>query len=169
MTHITWFVIAFGVIMSAGFIRQIGILCLIAAGLCPAAEAQQFRVASLGPSFVGERPQQLPVSPEMVSCGADSAYHLTLEDAKSRALSSSIVMELASQQVIAKIHALEAARKDYLPKLLNAFTYFHFDSDLGTVVTTPGIFNPATAITVPIIEQDPTFIRRLPFSRSRRC
>ena len=41
-----------------------------------------------------------------------------------------------------------------MPKLLNSFFYFHFDSDLGTVVTTPGIFNPATAISVPIVNQD---------------
>lgn len=63
-------------------------------------------------------------------------------------------MDLASLQVTAKCHALQAARKDYLPKLLNAFTYFRFDSDLGTVLTTPGILNPAQSIAVPFIQQD---------------
>ncbi|MCI0332140.1 MAG: TolC family protein [Planctomycetes bacterium] len=87
---------------------------------------------------------------------AASPYHLSLDEAKSRALENSVIMQLASEQVIAKCHALEAARKDYLPKLLNSFSYFHFDSDLGTVLTTPGIFNPATTVAVPVIEQDST-------------
>jgi outer membrane protein TolC len=81
-------------------------------------------------------------------------YNLSLEEAKSRALQTSIVMDLASSQVAAKSFAVQAAQKDFLPKLLNSFVYFHFDSDLGSVVTTPGIFNPATAISVPIVNQD---------------
>jgi outer membrane protein TolC len=102
--------------------------------------------------------QQRPndASPVDSETAASGPYHLSLAEAKARTLESSVVMGLASHQVIAKCHALEAARKDYLPKLLNSFSYFHFDSDLGTVVTTPGIFNPATAISVPIIEQDST-------------
>ncbi len=81
-------------------------------------------------------------------------YQLSLEEAKCRTLQNSVIMELASTQVAAKGHALDAARKDYLPKLLNSFTYFHFDSDLGTVLTTPGIFNPAVTRAVPVINQD---------------
>lgn len=81
-------------------------------------------------------------------------YRLTLDEARSRALSHSVVMDLASLQVAAKCHALHAAQKDYLPKLLNAFAYFHFDSDLGTVLTTPGILNPAQSIAVPFMQQD---------------
>ncbi len=83
-----------------------------------------------------------------------TAFHLSLEDAKARTLDSSILMTLASMQIVAKWNTMQAAGKDYLPKLLNSFSYFHFDSDLGSVVRTPGIFNPATAITVPIINQD---------------
>jgi outer membrane protein TolC len=82
------------------------------------------------------------------------SYQLSLSEAISRTLENSVIMDLASTQVAAKSHALQAAQKDFLPKLLNSFTYFHFDSDLGTVVTTPGIFNPATAVTVPIVNQD---------------
>jgi outer membrane protein TolC len=98
--------------------------------------------------------EPLPGAPPVVATDAVQTYHLSLAEAKSRVLETSIVMELASSQVAAKCFALEAARKDFLPKLLNSFTYFHFDSDLGTVVTTPGIFNPATAVTVPIVNQD---------------
>jgi outer membrane protein TolC len=83
-----------------------------------------------------------------------TTYHLSLEEAKTRTLQSSVVMDLASTQIAAKCHTMQAAGKDYLPKLLNSFSYFHFDSDLGSVVKTPGIFNPATAISIPVINQD---------------
>jgi len=85
---------------------------------------------------------------------ADAEFHLSLTEAKARALESSVVMDMASQNVAVQHHALNAARKDFLPKLLNSFSYFHFDSDLGTVLTTPGILNPAQSIAVPVIEQD---------------
>ena len=63
-------------------------------------------------------------------------------------------MDLASTQIAAKCFTMQAAGKDYLPKLVNSFMYFHFDGDLGTVVRTPGVFNPATAISIPVINQD---------------
>src|SRR5262249_54153849 len=37
-----------------------------------------------------------------------------------------------------KEHATTAATKDYLPKVLGNVTYFHFNDDLGTVLTTTG-------------------------------
>ena len=98
--------------------------------------------------------EQPGTAPVLITDDSAQPYHLTLEEAKARTLESSVIMDLASLQVSAKCFALQAARKDYLPKLLNSFSYFHFDSDLGTVVTTPGIFNPATSIAVPVIEQD---------------
>ena len=98
--------------------------------------------------------ESLPGMPSSVSSDAVQTYQLSLEEAKCRTLQNSVIMELASTQVIAKGHALDAARKDYLPKLLNSFTYFHFDSDLGTVLTTPGIFAPAVSRAVPVINQD---------------
>jgi outer membrane protein TolC len=104
--------------------------------------------------------EQLPssVSSQASAAPADG-YHLSLDEAKSRVLQYNVAMTLTSLQVTQKCHALAAARKDYLPKLLTAFSYFHFDQDLGTVVKTPGIFNPATAISVPVVNQDaPMFI-----------
>src|SRR5262249_42324013 len=107
-------------------------------------------------AFVSDEPsERLPDAAVSKLPGAPpAAFHLTLEDAKVRTLENSIVMDLASTQVVAKYNTMQAASKDYLPKLLNSFTYFHFDHDLGTVVKTPGIFNPATAVAVPVINQD---------------
>lgn len=102
-------------------------------------------------------PEDLPIAaPTLITDDPSQPYHLTLDEAKSRTLQSSVIMDLASLQVSAKYHALQAARKDYLPKLLNAFTYFHFDRDLGTVLTTPGVILPSQAIEVPVFEQDST-------------
>jgi outer membrane protein TolC len=100
-------------------------------------------------------PEKLPDAIQAGS-GANSAaaFHLTLEDAKARVLDNSVVMSLASTQIAAKSYTMQAASKDYLPKLLNSFSYFHFDSDLGTVVKTPGVFNPVTAVSVPVVNQD---------------
>ena len=102
-------------------------------------------------------PEPLPASSTQGHEAANSVpYHLSLDEAKTRTLQNSVVMDLASLQVLAKCNTLAAARKDYLPKFLNSFSYFHFDSDLGTVLTTPGILNPAQSIAVPVIEQDAT-------------
>jgi len=99
--------------------------------------------------------EQLPYSTAYIASDqVPATYHLSLAEAKTRVLENSVVMELATTQIAAKRYTTQAAEKDYLPKLLNSFSYFHFDSDLGAVVRTPGIFNPATAITVPVINQD---------------
>ena len=137
------------------FVRPFMALVL-AIGCCLPAAAQVPTLSVPGSAPDAGQVEQLPASPSVTATDAVRSYHLSLEEAKSRALSNSVIMDLASAQVAAKCHALDAARKDYLPKLLNSFSYFHFDSDLGTVVTTPGIFNPATSIAVPVVEQDST-------------
>ena len=116
------------------------------------ANSGPFNNVTLVSATVAEKlPEAIPVKP---AGGSTAAVHLSLEDAKARVLDNSIVMSLASTQIAAKCNTMNAASKDYLPKLLNSFSYFHFDSDLGTVVKTPGVFNPATAISVPVINQD---------------
>jgi outer membrane protein TolC len=113
---------------------------------------------ALRTAFEAPLAEELPGSASASTNGvASGSYHLTLEEARSRVLQTSVIMDLASTQVQAKCYALQAARKDYLPKVLNAFTYFHFDSDLGKVLTTPGVFNPATTVSVPVFEQDSLF------------
>lgn len=79
---------------------------------------------------------------------------LTLGEAKALALQNSRIMRLASLQIHEKRHIAAAASKDYFPKVLGNVTYFHFDEDLGTVVSTPGrIFAPTTVV-VPVVNQD---------------
>lgn len=134
--------------------RRFVFISLTATGCYLRAAAQDLPIFAPGPTFVAQQAEPLPGSPTVVATDAVQSYHLSLEEAKSRTLQSSVIMSLASAQLAAKCHALDAARKDFLPKLLNSFSYYHFDSDLGTVVTTPGIFNPATSIAVPVVEQD---------------
>jgi outer membrane protein TolC len=62
-------------------------------------------------------------------------YHLTLEDAKQLALAASKGLGLANLGVQEKREAIAAARADYLPKLLGNDVYFHFNSNLGKVLT----------------------------------
>src|SRR4051812_15083977 len=116
--------------------------------------AQSVRQISV-PARPNDSLEQLPPSRAYVASDRlPSTYPLSLADAKARVLENSVIMELASTQIAAKCYTMQAAEKDYLPKLLNAFSYFHFDSDLGRVLTTPGVFNPATTVAIPVINQD---------------
>ena len=88
-----------------------------------------------------------------------AVYHLTLEDAKQRALATSKGLGLANLAIGEKGEVTAAARTDYLPKLLGNVTYFHFDSNLGAVNTIRtgqrGILPPgARTIAVNAINQD---------------
>src|SRR6266705_2910821 len=60
---------------------------------------------------------------------------LTLEDARQLALAQNKELVLGRLNVAQLQHATEAARKDYFPKVLGSETYFHFNHDLGTVLT----------------------------------
>ena len=64
-----------------------------------------------------------------------TARRLTLEEARQLALQNNPGLALARLNVTTKEHATAAARKDYFPKLLGNLTYFHFNENLGTVVT----------------------------------
>ena len=77
---------------------------------------------------------------------APAARRLTLEEAKQLALASR-ALTLGRLNVEQLQHATTAARKDYLPKVIANDTYFHFNDDLGSVVSirrgTRGILRPA--------------------------
>lgn len=86
-------------------------------------------------------------------------YHLTLEDAKQRALTTSKGLGLANLAIGEKREATAAARADYLPKLIANNSYFHFNSDLGIVNTVRtgrlGILPPGTrTVAVTAVNQD---------------
>lgn len=127
---------------------------LPAAAQAPAVQPPALASQPTAPTTGAAPAEQLPPLTGELATDGPQIYHLSLEEAKSRTLQSSVVMSLASSQVAAKSFAVQAAQKDFLPKLLNSFSYFHFDSDLGTVVTTPGIVNPATSVSVPVVNQD---------------
>jgi outer membrane protein TolC len=90
-------------------------------------------------------PEPAPAAPTPAPPGA---YRLTLEDAKQRALANNKALALARLNTEEKQIATTAAKKDYLPKVLGNVTYFHFNDDLGSVVTIQrgrlGILSPGT-------------------------
>jgi outer membrane protein TolC len=85
---------------------------------------------------------------------ATNVVRLTLEEAKGRALQNNRALGLAGLNIVASQHATAAAGKDYYPKLLGNVTYFHFDKDIGTVLTTPGVLAPAQTVPVSVLNQD---------------
>jgi outer membrane protein TolC len=87
---------------------------------------------------------------------AQAVYHLTLEDAKQRALATSKGLGLANLGIQEKREATAAARTDYLPKLLGNVLYFHFNSDLGQVLTVQRVRRglPPRTIAVTAVRQD---------------
>jgi outer membrane protein TolC len=89
---------------------------------------------------------------------APPSYHLTLEEAKQRALSTSRELGLANLGIQEKREATAAAKADYLPKLLGNDLYFHFNSNLGKVLTVAtgrlGIAPPGTPIAATAVRQD---------------
>jgi outer membrane protein TolC len=106
-----------------------------------------------------------PLTPAANTSSARSAtptagvYRLTVDDARQLALTNNSNLTLARINIEAKEHATAAARKDYLPKILANDTYFHFDKDLGTLVTIPtgrlGVLPVgARTLDVPIANQD---------------
>jgi outer membrane protein TolC len=85
-------------------------------------------------------------------------HHLTLEEAKQRALSTNKGLALGNLGIREKREATAAARTDYLPKLLGSDLYFHFNSNLGRVLTVArgrlGILPPGTPIAATAVRQD---------------
>jgi Outer membrane efflux protein len=86
---------------------------------------------------------------------------ITLEDAEQLALANNTGLALGRLGVQEKSIAADAARRDYLPKLLGNFYYFHFNDNLGKVATfrtgTLGILPPGTrTIEAAVTNQDST-------------
>jgi outer membrane protein TolC len=63
---------------------------------------------------------------------------LTLEEARQLASNNNKALALARLNIQEKLHGVDAARKDYLPKLLGVDYYMHFNEPLGTVVAFRG-------------------------------
>jgi outer membrane protein TolC len=69
--------------------------------------------------------------------GPAAGMRLTLDEAKQRALSNNKLLNLAALNAEGKTYAIKAARADYFPKITANYLYFHFNDDLGTVLTLP--------------------------------
>lgn len=85
---------------------------------------------------------------------------LTLDEARQLALGNNKALALARINVAEKEHGVAAAKKDYLPKLIGNVTYFHFNDDLGRVLTSRGpgiIVPPGTTVNANVLNQNSTF------------
>lgn len=94
--------------------------------------------------------------------------HLTLDDVKQRVLANNKLLQLAALNVQSKGYATRAAQALYFPQIIGNVVYFHFNDDLGTVLTTPGrhvtgprgrpLANiPSFTIDLPVVNQNTTF------------
>jgi outer membrane protein TolC len=100
---------------------------------------------------VSNPPLPAPASPGLT--------RLTLGEAQELALRNNKALALARLNVEEKGHATAAARKDYFPKLIGTDTYFHFNDNLGSVVTFQrgklGILPPgAVLVEATVLNQD---------------
>lgn len=124
-------------------LRAVLFACLLATSPLPPLAAQEARTP--------------PASPP---AGSD-VRRLTLEEARQLAFGNNKALALARLNVDEKQHAANAARKDYFPKVLGNVTYFHFQDNLGQVVTVErgrlGILQPGTrTINAAVLNQETT-------------
>jgi outer membrane protein TolC len=108
---------------------------LALAGLALAWPSPCVQAQTTSPPPVAALPAVPAPPPVTASATPPAARRLTLEEAKQLALQNNKALALAVLNVEEKQYATDAARKDYLPKLLGSATYFHFDRPLGQVVS----------------------------------
>jgi outer membrane protein TolC len=105
--------------------------------------------------------QDAPISATVHPPSPPPTYRLSLEDAQRLALANNTGLTVGRLGVQEKSIAVDAARRDYFPKLLGNFNYFHFNDNLGKVATfrtgTLGILPPGThTIAASVVNQDST-------------
>jgi outer membrane protein TolC len=109
----------------------------------------------------------LPASPPAPPA-LPAAVRLTLEEATQRALANNKLLNIGSLNAESKEYAIRAARSDYFPKVVGSVFYFHFQDDLGKVITTQGrtltgprgrplVSFPPTAIEAAVLNQNSSF------------
>jgi outer membrane protein TolC len=93
-----------------------------------------------------------------------STVRLTLDDIKQRVLADNKLLHLAALNVNSKGYATRAAQALYFPQIIGSEVYFHFNDDLGTVITTPGrhVVGPKgqTLVNIPSIAIDLPFVNQ---------
>jgi outer membrane protein TolC len=124
------------------------------AALCPLAACAQETLAAPG------KLQEMPAG----------SVRLTLEEAKQQALAKNKLLNLAALNVESKAYAIKTARADYFPKITANALYFHFNDDLGTVLSAGGrtvsgprgkplVTFPVTTLSVPVLNQNTSFVQ----------
>jgi outer membrane protein TolC len=82
--------------------------------------------------------QEKIASPSSPVKETPATVRITLEEAKQRAISSNKLLNLASLNAESKAFAVKAMRANYFPQIVGNIFYFHFNDDLGEVVTAGG-------------------------------
>ncbi len=103
--------------------------------------------------------QDARIPSTVLSPGPPPVLRLSLEDAQRIALANNTGLTLGRLGVQEKSIAIDAARRDYFPKLLGNFYYFHFNDNLGKVVTFRtgqlGLLPPGTqTVAASVVNQD---------------
>jgi len=107
--------------------------------------------------------QELPAPAAVPASSPPAVVHLTLAEAKQRALSSSKLLSLAAMNAHSKAFAIKAMRADYFPKISANALFVHFSDDLGSVLTINGRarqllgFPPFTA-SVAVLDQNSAYV-----------
>lgn len=79
-----------------------------------------------------------PAPRRLAVAGPSEAVHLTLVEAKQRALAASKLLNLANMNAVGKAFATRAAQADYFPKVGWMAYFMHFNHDLGSVLSLRG-------------------------------
>jgi outer membrane protein TolC len=137
----------------------------LAVALCstPASHPQTPTSQAAPPAAQAALPAE--ASAAATPAGRPAVERLTLDEAKQRVVANSKLLALAATNVEGKEYATKAMRAQYFPQVIGNTVYFHFNDDLGTVLTTPGrhvagpkgtplVNLPSVAINVAVLNQN---------------
>jgi outer membrane protein TolC len=112
--------------------------------------------------------QEAPPATPAPGHAPPAAVRITLEEAKQRALTNNKLLNLASLNAESKAFAVRAMQANYFPQVVGTALYFHFNDNLGTVLTPGGrtisgprgvplVTLPTTTIDAAVLNQDSSF------------
>src|SRR5947209_3028810 len=123
-------------------------------------------LVGLGASRVAA--QGAPAKAPPAASAAPGTMRLTLEDVKQRVAADNKLLHLAALNVKSKEYATRAMRANYFPQVIGSTVYFHFNDNLGDVITFGGRTLhgplgrplgtlPVTSVDLPLIDQNSSF------------
>ncbi len=129
--------------------------------------------AALGAWFItlgaqAAPPKDIPLPPADPAKPEPTIVHITIEEAKERALANNKLLNIGSMNVESKAYAIKVAKSNYFPHVVGTTVFLHFNDDLGTVLATQGrqvtgprgrplATFPATAVDLPVLNQNSEF------------